>query len=177
MVFLIGLVCYLVVGWITSRTRYGRELYFYGSNPVASLFSGHRVNRTLVLTYAAAGIFVGLAAMVMVARVNSARVGFGETYLLQALLVVVLAGFDPFGGRGRFGNLLLAVIMLQVLQTGFTILNFSPFVKNLAWGSALVIVMVLSRAFELRANRTGRTVKAAADTASASVKTKEVNNE
>ena len=176
-VFLIGLVCYLVVGWITSRTRYGRELYFYGSNPVASLFSGHRVNRTLVLTYAAAGIFVGLAAMVMVARVNSARVGFGETYLLQALLVVVLAGFDPFGGRGRFGNLLLAVIMLQVLQTGFTILNFSPFVKNLAWGSALVIVMVLSRAFELRANRTGRTAKVAADTASTSVKTKGVNNE
>ena len=176
-VFLLGLVCYLVVGWITSRTRYGRELYFYGSNPVASLFSGHRVNRTLVLAYAAAGIFVGLAAMVMVARVNSARVGFGETYLLQALLVVVLAGFDPFGGRGRFGNLLLAVIMLQVLQTGFTILNFSPFVKNLAWGSALVIVMVLSRAFELRANRTGRTAKVAADTASTSVKTKESNNE
>ena len=141
--------------WLDNQPHeIGRELYFYGSNPVASLFSGHRVNRTLVLAYAAAGIFVGLAAMVMVARVNSARVGFGETYLLQALLVVVLAGFDPFGGRGRFGNLLLAVIMLQVLQTGFTILNFSPFVKNLAWGSALVIVMVLSRA--LNCEQTGQ---------------------
>ncbi|MBW3081351.1 ABC transporter permease [Bifidobacterium sp. 79T10] len=157
-VFLLGLVCYAIVGWVTSRTRYGRELYFYGSNPVASLFSGHRVNRTLILTYAAAGVFVGLAAMVMVARVNSARVGFGETYLLQALLVVVLAGFDPFGGRGRFGNLLLAVVMLQVLQTGFTILNFSPFVKNLAWGAALIIVMVLSRGLELwsAARKVGR---------------------
>lgn len=153
-VFLIGLVSYGIIGWITSRTRYGRELYSYGSNPVASLFSGHRVNRTLILTYALSGIFVGLAAFVMVARVNSARVGFGGTYLLQALLVVVLAGFDPFGGRGKFSNLLLAVIMLQVLQTGFTILNFSPFVKNLAWGSALIIVMVISRALELRAKHT-----------------------
>ncbi|RFT24149.1 ABC transporter permease, partial [Gardnerella vaginalis] len=55
--------------------------------------------------------------------------------LLQALLVVVLAGFDPFGGRGKFANLFLSVIMLQVLQTGFTILNFSPFIKNLTWGA------------------------------------------
>lgn len=157
LVFLIGLICYLVTSWFTSHTRYGRELYFYGSNPVASLFSGHRVNRTLIVTYVISGIFVAFAALVMVARVNSARVGFGGTYLLQALLVVVLAGFDPFGGRGKFTNLLLAVIMLQVLQTGFTILNFSPFIKNLTWGAALIIVMVIGRFLDIRSQRINST--------------------
>lgn len=144
-VFLCGIIAYIVIAFITQRTRYGKELYFYGTQSVVSLFSGHRVNRTLLMTYALAGVFVGFAALVMVARVNSARVGFGETYLLQALLVVVLAGFDPFGGRGKMGNLLLAVCMLQIMQTGFTILNFSPFVKNLAWGGALIIVMIINR--------------------------------
>lgn len=149
-VFLIGIISYAITGWVASHTRYGRELYFYGSNPVASLFSGHRVNRTIIITYAISGLFVAIAALVMVARVNSARVGFGGTYLLQALLVVVLAGFDPFGGRGKFANLFLSVIMLQVLQTGFTILNFSPFIKNLTWGAALIFVMIVNRLLEYK---------------------------
>ena len=63
---------------------------------------------------------------------------------------ILVSGFDPFGGRGKFANLFLSVIMLQVLQTGFTILNFSPFIKNLTWGAALIFVMIVNRLLEYK---------------------------
>src|SRR5690606_10201287 len=85
------------------------------------------------------------ASVVLLAKVGTARVGFGESYLLQALLVAVLAGVDPYGGKGKVFNVFLALILLQALQSAFTIWQFSPFAKSLVWGSALLIIMGLRR--------------------------------
>jgi simple sugar transport system permease protein len=144
LIFLLAVIAFVAVGFLLTRTRIGREIYLYGSNPVAARFAGLRSERAVMVTYMIAGALVSVAGLIMVARFNSARVGFGGTYLLQAILVVVLAGFDPFGGRGRVANLAVGVLLLQALQSGFTVKGFNPFVKNLVWGSVLLIVMVVN---------------------------------
>lgn len=153
LIFVIMIVAYLVVGQVLKRTRSGRRMYLYGDNDVALRFTGARNERIVLLTYILIGLIVGLAAMIMVSRVNSARVGFGETYLLQAILVVVLAGFNPFGGRGKVGNLVIALVLLQSLSSAFTIMRFDPFMKTFIWGAALLIIMGVHRVLELRAAR------------------------
>ena len=144
LIFILMAVAFLVMGFVLSRTRFGRHIYLFGENNVALRFSGVRNERVIILTYITIGLLVGIAAVIMVSRVNSARVGFGESYLLQAILVVVLAGFNPYGGRGRVVSLALGLILLQSLQSAFTILQFNPYVKNLIWGSMLLLVMVVN---------------------------------
>lgn len=144
LIFILMAVAFLIMGFVLSRTRFGRRIYLFGENNVALRFSGVRNERVIILTYVTIGLLVGIAAIIMVSRVNSARVGFGESYLLQAILVVVLAGYNPYGGRGRVVSLAVGLILLQSLQSAFTILQFNPYVKNLIWGSMLLLVMVVN---------------------------------
>lgn len=144
LVFVILLAVLIAVGWVLRKTRFGRRVYLFGENDVALRFSGARTERTIILTYALIGLVVGLAAIVIIARANSMRVGFGESYLLQTILAVVLAGFNPFGGRGRILSLGFALVLLQLLSTSMTAFGFSPYAKNLVWGLLLLGVMSLT---------------------------------
>ena len=144
LVFILLAVTFVIVAVILTRTRFGRRVYLFGENEVALRFSGDRSERTIILTYVLIGLLVGMAAIVIIARANSMRVGFGQSYLLQAILVVVLAGFNPFGGKGRIGSLAFALVLLQVLSTSMTAFAFSPYAKNLVWGGMLLLVMALT---------------------------------
>lgn len=152
LIFIAMVAVYLVVGWILARTGLGRRIYLYGENSVALRFAGARHERTVLITFVVIGIIVGLAGMIMVSRVNTARVGFGESYLLQAILVVVLAGFDPYGGRGRVSSLFLGLVLLQSLQSAFTIMRLNPYMKTFIWGFALLVIMVLNDVIDRRTN-------------------------
>lgn len=153
LVFLIMLIIFVIVGFILQRTRTGRRFYLYGENNVALRFTGARNERVVILTYLLIGLVVGLAGLIMVSRVNSARVGFGESYLLQAILVVVLAGFDPYGGRGKVGSLLIGLVLLQSLSSAFTIMRFDPFMKTFIWGASLLVIMLINRVITLQTER------------------------
>ncbi|MGP6170775.1 ABC transporter permease [Microbacterium sp. A204] len=144
LMFVVMLLGFIALGFFLRYSRQGRRIYLFGENSVALKFSGVKTERTILLTYAVVGLLVGFAALVMIARVNSARVGFGESYLLQAILVVVLAGFNPYGGRGRVVSILLALVLLQFLQSAFTMMAFTPFAKNMVWGGMLLFVMVIN---------------------------------
>ncbi|GAB3602797.1 ABC transporter permease [Microbacterium aureliae] len=144
LVFVLLVAVFVVVGWMLRKTRFGRRVYLFGENEVALRFSGARTERTIILTYALIGLVVGLAAIIIIARANSMRVGFGESYLLQTILAVVLAGFNPYGGKGRIVSLGFALVLLQLLSTSMTAFGFSPYAKNLVWGLLLLGVMVLT---------------------------------
>jgi simple sugar transport system permease protein len=90
------------------------------------------------------GFLVGFAAIIIASRVNSAKVGYGDTYLLQAILVAVLGGISPMGRRGKLINVMIGVLILQMLQSAFTIFAFSPYAKRLIFGFMLLLVMVVN---------------------------------
>ena len=131
-------------GVLLSRTRFGIHLYLLGTNETAARFSGIRVERMLVRTYALCGLLAGIGGILMVAHTNSAKADYGSSYLLQALLVAILGGVHPSGGFGTVTGLVIAVASLQALSTGFSMLRFSQFTKELVWGAFLLFIMVLN---------------------------------
>lgn len=143
-IFVLMVVVFLAIAFFLRRTRTGRRIYLYGENNVALRFTGARNERLILLTYALIGLVAGLAGMLISSRANGIKVGYGDTYLLQAILLVVLAGFDPYGGRGRVASLFVGLVMLQSLSSAFTIMQFNPFMKKLIWGGMLLAVMVIN---------------------------------
>jgi len=140
-IFIISAVLVVI---ILNRTKFGFSIYMVGSNPVAARFSGIKNEKVLIKTYMMSGLLAGLASIIMISRVNSVRPGYGEVYLLQAILVCVLGGVDPIGGSGKVSGLVMGIITLQILQSGFNILSFSPFFKKVIWGLILILVMVIN---------------------------------
>ncbi len=141
---IIFILCVAVALIILNKTNFGFNIQMLGSNPVAARFSGIRNENILIKTYMVSGLFAGLASIIMISRVNSIRPGYGEVYMLQAILVCVLGGVDPSGGSGNLFGLLMGIMTLQVLQSGFNILSFSPFFKKVIWGLILILVMVIN---------------------------------
>jgi simple sugar transport system permease protein len=144
----------VVIAIVLNRTRFGLRLYMLGTNPVASRFSGIDNRRVLITTYIVSGVLASVAGIIILGRTNAANVDFGGPYVLMAILVAVLGDVDPYGGSGRVLGVILALVALQFLSTGFNMLLFrssgANFFKEFAWGGLLLLVLLLNWYSRLR---------------------------
>ena len=125
--------------WVLlSRTVWGRTLVLVGSGARAAEFTGLRTARAVLLSYMMTGVLAAAAGVLLSARTNAAKSDYGTSYLLQAILVAVLAGTNPAGGRGSVPNVLLALATLMLLSSGFQQLRFSNFLVDFIWGATLL---------------------------------------
>lgn len=139
--FLILIVVVIIVGLILSRTPFGLGVYMIGSNLEATRYSGINTKRILIGVYTLSSVLCFFAACLMMARFNSASAGYAQSYLLITILAAVLGGIDPFGGFGRIAGLMIALIILQVIASGFNLLGLSPHLALAIWGLTLIGVM------------------------------------
>jgi simple sugar transport system permease protein len=137
---LIFLALCVPMALLLNRTPFGQKVYMIGSNERASRFSGVDTRRVLLKVYVVSSLLAAVAALVMMARFNSANASYGESYLLVTILAAVLGGVDPFGGFGKVGGLLVALVLLQVISSAFNLLNFSPFLTIAIWGALIITV-------------------------------------
>jgi simple sugar transport system permease protein len=140
--FIVFVVVTIILSLILAGTFFGKSIYLYGENKIVALFSGMKTHSIVIKTYVLSGLLSGIGGLIMMSRVNSARVGYGETYLLQALLVCVLGGLSTKGGKGKIVGVFLGILVLQMLQSGFTLLGMEPYLKNFIWGAVLIGVMI-----------------------------------
>jgi len=140
----------LILSVILRQTPLGTRIYMLGSNPTACFYSGVNNLQVLMRTYLISGLYSGLAAIIMIARFNSAKADYGESYLLLTVLVSVLGGVSAAGGFGRVSGLVLALIILQVISSGLNLMGVNTFLTLALWGSVLIAVMVIQYFLERR---------------------------
>ena len=119
-----------------------------GSNEKATRYSGVDTKRVLLGVYVLSSLLAAVAALVMMARLNSANAANGESYLLVTILAAVLGGVDPFGGFGKVGGLIMALILPQVISSAFNLLDFSPFLTLAIRGALIIVVTALGVVLE-----------------------------
>jgi simple sugar transport system permease protein len=142
--FVIFAVCAGAMSVLLGRTRFGLHLYVMGTNLKAAVFAGIETRNALFKSYLLTGLLSGIAGVVMISRTNSAKADYGESYVLQAVLVSVLGGVNPAGGFGTVLGVTVAVLSLQFLSSGFNMLRFSNFAKEFTWGMFLLAIMTLN---------------------------------
>ena len=100
------------------------------------------------------GMLSSVSGLLMCGHFNSARSDFGKSYLTPAILICVLAGVSPNGGKGKVAGMVIAVVILQTLSSGFSMFqNISDYYKNLIWGLVLILVMIINVTSERRKAR------------------------
>jgi simple sugar transport system permease protein len=150
---IVFILCAIAVSVFLRKTPLGFSIYAVGENPTAARFSGLRNERILMQTYLVTGLLVGVAAVLMIARVDSVKVGYGNSYLLQAVLVVILGGVSERGGRGTVLGVIFGILILRMISSGFNIIGFSNHFRNVIWGSMLVLVTIVNNAVPAIADR------------------------
>lgn len=141
--------------FLLNKTRTGFNLYMYGSNASVTKFSGVNNAHVLLFTYVVSSIYSALAALVMISRFNSAKSGYGNSYLLVAILACVLGGVSSAGGFGRVMGVVLALVTLQMLSSGFNLLRMNAFLTTAIWGFVMILVMVINYFVDNRKRKKG----------------------
>lgn len=137
------MLAFLLVGTVfTQRTTWGQQIYAIGANPTVADLSGIPVNRRGALVYLISGAMAGLAALVFLARLNSAEADLGESLTLQAVAAVLIGGTSLFGGSGTLTGTLLGCIVLAVVLNGMNLLSISASWQPIVSG-VIVIASVL----------------------------------
>lgn len=130
---------------LLEHTSLGRTIYLMGSNEKATRFSGINTQKAILYVYIMSSILCWVTAIVMMAKFNSAKAGYGESYLLIAILASVLGGINPDGGFGRIIGIGLALIVLQTLESGLNLLGVSSYLTMALWGAILILFIFLQK--------------------------------
>ena len=139
--FLLFIVVSLLLSLLLSRTVFGTSLYLVGSNPVAALYSNINIRSIYVRQYILSSVFAALTSFVMMGQLNSVKANYADSYLLVAILACFLGGIDPFGGFGKTGGMVIAIVILQVVSTGVNLLRLDPFLTQAMWGFIIIILL------------------------------------
>jgi len=129
------MAAFLAAGGIFTRyTTFGHEVYAIGANREAARLSGVPVRARLNLVYILSGAMAGLAAIVYLARLNSAEADIGEALTLPAIAAVLIGGTSLFGGSGSLTGTLVGALTLTLVVNGMNLLavdaNWQPLVTG-----------------------------------------------
>jgi len=135
-------VIVIAYSYFTTKTVPGRHLYALGGNEKAAKLSGIDTNKVLFFAYANMGFLAGLAALVCVARFNSAFPAAGTNYELDAIGSCFIGGASAYGGTGTVGGAIVGAIFMGVMNNGMSILgidaNWQKAVKGIVLLAAVI---------------------------------------
>ncbi len=140
---LILVAALVLVAFALRRATGGVSLKFIGTSQRAAFFTGIRTDRFVFLTFVACAMIASIAGILISARTNAARADYGSSYLLVSVLVAVLGGTNPGGGRATVVGVALALVALTILSSGFQMLRFSNFLVEMIWGGFLLAVLAI----------------------------------
>lgn len=135
---LILLLVTVIAGIALNRTILGRYTYALGSNEEAAEVSGVSVVRWKILIYTFAGLFTGLAGVMISARLGSAQPGIGMGYELQAIAAVVIGGTSLMGGKGSILGTLIGALIISVINNGLQLMSVPQEWQNVVLGAVIL---------------------------------------
>ena len=140
-VFFLILLAYVASSVMLNHTPFGKRIYAVGGNPIASRSSGINVERTLLYSYAFAGLCVGVASIVSVGRTVSSQPLAGTSMEFDAITAAVIGGVALAGGMGSLVGTIIGAIMVGVISFGLGQLDISPYIQYVVKGLIILIAV------------------------------------
>jgi ribose transport system permease protein len=133
----------LVAGLILGKTVLGRYAFAIGSNEEAARLSGLNIVLWKTIIYATGGFFVGVAGVVIAARLNSAQPALGLGYELDAIAAAVIGGVSLSGGEGNMLGTIIGAFIISTLTNGLRILSVPQEWQIVVTGLIIILAVFL----------------------------------
>lgn len=140
------LVAAVIAGILLTRTILGRYAFAIGSNEEATALSGVDVRRWKLVIYTVAGLFTGLAGVMISARLGSAQPATGLGYELQAIAAVVIGGTSLSGGKGSIVGTVIGALIISVINNGLQLLSIPQEWQNVILGCVILVAVYTDQA-------------------------------
>lgn len=128
------------------HTRFGPRVFALGGNREALRFAGIPVRRSLVVVYAIGGLCVGLAAVLMTARLSGGHTAAGAGMEFEAIAAVAVGGTALRRGQGWLAGTVLGVLVVCTLRNGLNLLGLPSSLQVAAVGAVVIAALWLDHA-------------------------------
>lgn len=140
--FYFVIVAALIAHYLLNHTLIGRYALAMGSNEEATRLSGVDVKKWKFRVYMLAGVFTGLAGILMASKLGSGKPDVGQSYEMYAIAAAVLGGASLSGGRANVLGSVIGAILIATIRNGSVLLGVPE-----EWQKIVLAVVVLTAVY------------------------------
>ena len=131
-----------VVTWYLLRhTRLGRSLYAIGGNAEAARASGINVNAVKMKAYLINGVFVGIAGVLFMSRVNAGLPNAGIMAEFEAMTSAIIGGTSFSGGIGTASGTLAGAFIMGILNNIMNLMRVQSYMQQIVRGAIIALAV------------------------------------
>lgn len=143
-IFIIALFFTALFELFQNRSKTGVAVYAVGGDETLARQAGIDVNRIKIAVFVIAGVMYGIAALFLVARLNSSAARIGNLLLFPAMTAVAVGGVSLTGGLGKARNALLGTLIISALNNGLVMMRVNPYIQEAVNGIVLITAVAMT---------------------------------
>lgn len=142
---LVTLVVALILGFLTTKTKAGRNIYAMGGNSQSAWFSGINIKLHTMLVFIISGLCAGIAGIVLLGRVGAAEPGAATGFETYAIAASIIGGTSFFGGKGKIFGVVMGGLIIGLINYGMNVLTVSSSYQQIVMGALIIGSVALDR--------------------------------
>lgn len=135
------IAAFAIFSVVLAKTRFGRNVYIVGGNPIAARLAGIDPKKVARNLYMLTSGLTALGGALLASRMNSGHPAASQGLEFDAVTAAILGGIAFSGGVGSLTGTILGILVLQGFNNGLLIMNVPQFWQYVARGVLLIIAL------------------------------------
>ena len=135
--------CGMALAWGLSKTYYGRYIRMLGEDETAVRNSGMNVKGIRMVICGLAGLFYGIAAVILLLITSGGGANTGNHYLYPAIAAVCLGGMNFLKGTGQIRGVIGGIVTVVLLMNLFAKWNIYGYYAYIVEVILILIAVVI----------------------------------
>jgi len=141
---LVLIAAVIIMVFISTSTKFGKQVYAIGSNERAAQLAGINVARTRVMVFVITGLLCGLASFLGLAMQGSVDPAtIGKSNEMYAIAAVVIGGISMSGGKGKLLGVLFGALSYTSIDKIIAALKLDALINDTIKGSILLVAVLV----------------------------------
>ncbi|MDR1133691.1 MAG: ABC transporter permease [Synergistaceae bacterium] len=136
-------VIVIIAALLLNHTIFGTHVKSTGGNELATRLCGINADRVKIKIYTLAGLFCGIAGVIMTGRLNGGNPNAGLNFDMDTIAAVVIGGTSMQGGSGTIIGTMLGAVLMGMIRNGLVLLNVNMYWTTVTTGAIIIIVCAI----------------------------------
>lgn len=133
----------LLVGFVLTKSVFGRSVFAVGSNREAARLSGIPTGRVIFSVYVISGLCAAVGGILYAAELGTGTPNAGSGIELDAIAATVIGGTSLFGGVGTTSGTFIGAAILGVLANILNLVGVQTYVQDVVKGVIIIVAILL----------------------------------
>ena len=144
MMIWISIVIFILSHIILNHTKYGRNFYALGGNPIGAKFIGINSTYYILSAYTLSGLFSGLCGYLWVAKYSVASSQIAIGFELTVISACVVGGISVMGGIGSVTGCVLGALLIGLIKNILPSIDISQFWQLAISGIIILVAIIIN---------------------------------